>query len=327
MESRDFVRLGVIYQVEKSQGIPVIDLTGYRDLLEPEIRRMVTEGFLAIEGEKYLLGIKGVELRNRMLQALDQVRPFEIFANVRLDLQLTSDQSPDEIHVYDDIHDPRFREGTDGEDLRLCMYELFGREAELGEINFLLIVFLQKLLDDEFTSPGNFWPNLKLGQFEKEAQKIIETSVTLQDIDPKNEGIAAAVYTAGTIEYMKKMGTSCSYCKTPLAILDKVATDEGRSLDSCPKCKRHFVEGAKTGQDIQHYECPACGGTVYPGDAVCSSCGAIVDFTEPPGSVRREVVHSTVVVNDWYEPATYYYDPFDVAFNTLAFAILLDAVW
>jgi hypothetical protein len=45
------------------------------------------------------------------------------------------------------------------------------------------------------------------------------------------------------------------------------------------------------------------------------------------GTVVYESVAPGVYVDFWYEPVVYYYDPFDAAIDTLAFAILLDVIW
>jgi hypothetical protein len=299
MKPEVFQHLGVIYQIEKNRGLELIDPTGYRNVMESVIHDMLIQGLIQVEGTRYLLGPLGVQLRNKMLQALDQIRAFEVFANVKTSRDLTTDESQDGVQVFDDIFDPRFAPGTDGEDLRLCMYELFGRESDAAVgVNTHLIVFLQKLLDEEFLSPGNFWPNLKLGILNAEIDNIVQNSVTLDQLDPNNEGIASIIYTAGMIEQRKRLGQVCSHCNTPLAIFEMMAEEEGRTLDSCPSCQKSYipsqVDGVITTEEVVTYE------TIVP-------AGVYVDY--------------------WYEPQIYYYDPFDPFLDTLAFAILLDAIW
>ena len=299
MKPETLQHLGVIYQVEKNRGLELIDPTGYRNVMEPVIQDMLTKGLIQVEGTKYLLGHEGVRLRNKMLQALDQVRAFEVFANVKTFRNLTSEESEDGLQVYDDIFDPRFTPGTNGADLRLCMYELFARESGvIWAVNNHLIVFLQKLLDEEFLSPGNFWPNLKLGILSDEIDRIAQHSVTLDHLDPDNEGIASAIYTAGMIEARKRGGQVCSHCGIPLAIFEMIAKEEGRTLDSCPSCQKSYVSSQVdeviTTEEVVTYE------TIVP-------TGVCVDY--------------------WYEPCVVYYDPFDPVLDTLAFAFLLDALW
>lgn len=298
MEARDYIRLGIIYQIEKNRGLELIDPSGYRQVVESEIHRMLIEGFITVEGDKYLLGANGIELRNKMLQAIDQVRPFEVFANVKTSRRLTSDESEDGLQVFDDIFDPRFADGADGEDLRLCMYELFGEESgNAGRVNLHLIVFLQKLLDEEFLSPGNFWPNLKLGILNTEIDKIVSSSVNLLTLDPHNEGIAGVIYTAGMIETRKRMGQVCSECSIPLAIFEMMAQEEGNVLDACPSCNADYT------------------------------ALVVEEIVAAKETIIYEIVAPGVHVDFWYEPIVYYYDPFDAVLDTLAFAILLDVMW
>jgi hypothetical protein len=297
MEARDYIRLSIVYQIEKNRGLDLIDTSGYRGVVEPEIHQMLIEGYIAVDGDRYLLAHEGVKLRNKMLQALDQVRPFEVFANVRTDCELSPHESGDGVQVFDDVFDPRFRAGTDGEDLRLCMYELFGAEAgKEGKVNLHLIVFLQKLLDEEFLSPGNFWPNLKLGILNAEIDKIIASSVSLESLAPDDEDIAGVIYTTGMIEARKRAGQTCSRCGIPLAIFEMMAEEEGRTLDCCPGCQASYLAPA-------------------------------VEEVVVEGTVVYESVAPGVYVDFWYEPVVYYYDPFDAAIDTLAFAILLDVIW
>lgn len=299
MKPETFQHLGVIYQIEKNRGLELIDPTGYRNVMESVIHDMLIQGLIQVEGTKYFLGQQGVQLRNKMLLALDQVRAFEVFANVKTSRDLTSNESQDGLQVYDDIFDPRFTPGTDGEDLRLCMYELFGRESgAVGTVNNHLIVFLQKLLDEEFLSPGNFWPNLKLGILNQEIDRIVQNSVTLEQLDPNNEGIASAIYTAGMIEARKRDGQVCSHCGIPLAIYEMMAKEEGRTLDRCPSCQKSYVP---------------------------SQVGEVITTEEVV--TYETIVPTGVYVDYWYEPCVVYYDPFDPILDTLAFAILLDAVW
>lgn len=143
-----------------------------------------------------------------------------------------------------------------------------------------------------------FWPNLKLGILNQEIDRIVQNSATLEQLDPNNEGIASAIYTAGMIKARKRDGQVCSHCGIPLAIYEMMAEEEGRTLDSCPSCHKSYVSSQVdeviTTEEVVTYE------TIVP---------------------------AGVYVGYWYEPCVVYYDPFDPILDTLAFAILLDAVW
>jgi len=293
-----YVRAAVIHQLEKQGGIPLVDtsLTGY--LGEEILRKMFLDGYLNIDERRqcWVMSEKGLGFRNELVQALDQLAAFEVFANVDFGRELTPTESEDGLLPYEGIYDPRFQGevGVDPDvhDLRIAMMEFAQEKMRLAPIDPVKLIFLQQLVNEEMPRI-DFWVSLRNGLFEKYAGETYLRQIKWRQFDETSEAsaheIAEALYSAGMIERIKREGHECSNCNAPIGIEEyKQVQEKGRlsKIQSCPFCRASFT------------------------------------IEEPPAETVTYTFVEETVVTEVYEPQILLYDPFDPLADAIAFGIL-----
>lgn len=299
---------------------------------------------------------KAETLRDRMVAMYDQVLKFEIFGDVNLAYELSSEQSEDGMHVFDHLYDPRFQapdndadaERLGTEDMRLAMITYLGQcfsgseaavealGAQRADINIdpHRVVFIQRLADGRLRDE-NIWFDLKLGTPFQEIEEIVESAYRFTDVSDDPDEISHVmqnIYTAGMLEGRKREGYECTACSIPLAVFEMNAKEEGGELSECPNpdCKAPFTP-PEAPEGTAEYGCPNCDSTVYASESYCRGCGARLDFSRPPGTIVEETheeVYETEVWDGYYGYSPYgYYDPYDPYYDIAAFAVVAAVLW
>jgi hypothetical protein len=287
---------------------------------------------------------KGVELRNKMVGIFDQLRQFEIFAHVSLDMELDEDISDDGISVSDHLYNPLFPlfsgenacEELNTQDLRLTMIDFLHTnmkdEPEFkGESKFnkRRLVFFQMLADGGFDG-SDVWFNLRLGTEFQAIDSIVATAypwTALADTKEESDALMRSIYTAGRLEERKRDGYECNKCGIPLAVFELNEKETGRVLTKCPnpECNEPFIPPEPEGE---LFECPNCNSEVSLDDSRCLNCGAIMDLSMPSGSVDTEDIIERETVYESYDYTPYgWYDPYDPFYDVAAFSLLCVALW
>jgi hypothetical protein len=124
------------------------------------------------------------------------------------------------------------------------------------------------------------------------------------------------------IDNQKRDCFPCGGCGAPMAMFVQDAKKQGCELTDCPCCGRQFGL-----PPIDAFQCPKCNNLMYPGDSVCSGCGAMVDLSLPMGS-SCSIATETVVFSQDYSYTSYgWFDPYDVLVTAFVFDALYDPYW
>ncbi len=279
----------------------------------------------------------------KIVQMFDHVRHFEVFGAVDLGCKL----DPEIIHpeypelVKDEYYDPRFNGELNAagvEDCRLAMityYSTLTQKEQPTELDPRRVVFIQKLVDDEFQKASNdFWTNLLNGTFFDKVEEIVNSAYRWQDLGVNEEKAlfaASMLYKAGMIEDKKCQGNKCSNCEMPLAMYEL----EGE-LHVCPRCQNHF-DGPPPEAAREEDVCPSCETIIPPRARQCPGCGANIDRSLAAGTVQTDTIVTEEVVEEvvpnyfdngyyGYDPYPCYY-PFDPLRDALAFGILCAVIF
>lgn len=279
----------------------------------PILEQMIHDDLIQVEGEFWTPTAKGIALRDRMAQVHDQLLQFEIFGAVSLNKQLSPQESPDGVHVFDHVYDPRFRDPQDPverndenvQDLRIAMVTFLRDEmaAELPDPDAFdprRLVFLRMLADGAFR--GDIWFDLRLGKPFDEVEEIVKTAypwtaVSITCSIESAKDMMRAIYTDGMLERRKRAGDECAACGIPLALFE-----QDRKLDHCPN--------------------PDCGVSLATQRRPVVQC-------RPATEVVEEVFEETVVTETWVgccEPYGFY-DPYDPFVDMVAFGLLCAVLW
>jgi hypothetical protein len=326
--------------LECDETIPVITSGTAYEFVEEELENLAAKELTGIDEEAatYYITDKGKGVCRQLLGMYDQVMKFEVFSSVNIAQTLEDEDTDDEGNLHPQLYDPRFqrpgsiveREELGTEDIRIAMMDFLATEVDTeNPLDPHRIVFLQMLSTGKLKN-DNIWFDLNLGTTFDKIKEIVEFAYQWRDAADDEEDarqIMIAIYTAGMLEQRKRDGQECSECGAPLAIFEMWAKEDGKTLDDCPnpECDCTFKPPPPD------YECPACGAGVVNGQTVCS-CGAILDFSLPPGTIQTEVVEEEVVDEPiWshnYDYVPYgYYDPYDPFVDAVAFGLMCAILW
>ena len=334
----------VLYRMVECKDDKTFDVVGVDSTADVKgfIRDMRDHGLVRIRKDNVCWEPteKGHEVLKTMVAMTDLAMRFEIFGSVDLTMALPPNAEDTERpgQVLPCAWDPRFREGSGTEDLRLAMFEWLNEylSAELDgkRLDPRRIVFLQKLGSCGFKSEGwHFWADLRLGTLFDHVQKIVDAAYKWTDMAPGNPAEAKAcmlgLYEAGMAEQMKRRGQMCSHCGSALALYDQEAKEKGAPLSNCPACGASFQK-QKPARAEDEFECPKCHAGIRRRQRKCHGCGAKIDFSAPAGTITAETIEETVteVVPGWgyayeYEPFPYFY-PYDPLVDLAVFCVLAD---
>ncbi|MFN3198393.1 MAG: hypothetical protein ACE366_08260 [Bradymonadia bacterium] len=351
---REMIYMTVIYRLmERGEKLHIVDIGEGHQHIEKELTEMLAKDLLQHEGEHWAPTEKGREFRDKMVAMYDQVLHFEVFAHVDLTRQLSEEEGErDEegliLHVFDHIHDPRFEPSPNAADMRLAMLTFLSERMVSegliqGQIDPYRIVFLQKLADGELKS-DDFWLMMRTGKFFREVQEIADSQYRWTDVSDDEEEAAWVmenIYTAGMLEQRKRDGYHCSKCDSPLAIFEAHAKADGEAFDHCFHCGADFSPPPPP-PNTAEFECPNCGGDVHSGQHRCTSCGALLDFSLPEGTVHqntvKETTYETETYGGWghggydyyggygYQPVGYY-DPWNPFVAAVGFGVLCAVIF
>jgi hypothetical protein len=338
--------LAVLYRLAiVKQEIPMVTTGSDLAFIEPLLDEMYRKGLIDQQDDvRWMMTDKGAAVIRTAIQMYDHLLKFDIFAKVDLGRPLGADEAnpSSPTQVFDNLYDPRFGNPDAGdepgawEDMRLAVMAFLQETGGGGgALEPHRIVFVQKLAAGQLWSP-TFWIDLRLGTVFEELEEIVASAVKWRDVAGSEEDAAAAmrtVYTAGMIEQRKRDGRECSTCGTPLAIYQAMANEAGQPLEGCPNpsCGASFGPPPSGGG----LECPRCHAGLEPSQRICS-CGAHLDYSLPPGTIREETVEETVeeVVPAWgsyYDPMFVpygYYDPWAwTVTDAVAFGVVCALLW
>jgi hypothetical protein len=326
---------------ECKEAIPVItDGTSY-EFVECELENLAARDLIEIDtiNATYFITEKGQEVCKQLLGMYDQVLKFEVFGSVNVAQTLNEEDLDEENNIHPELYDPRFQkpgsiveqEELGTEDIRIAMMDFLATEMDTeNPLDPHRIVFLQMLSTGKFKSE-NIWFDLSLGEMFGEIEEIVSSAYQWRDCADDEENARQAmiaIYTAGMLEQRKRDGQECSDCGSPLAMFEMWAKEDGKTLDDCPnpECDCTFKPPPPD------WECPACHAGVVNGQSVCS-CGAVLDFSLPPGTIQTEVTEEEIVEDEpiWscdYGYVPYgYYDPYDPFVDAVAFGTMCAILW
>lgn len=353
---QEMIYMTVIYRLmERGEKMHIVDVGEDYAHIEKELTDMLAKDYLKHEGEYWAPTEKARRFRDQMVAMYDQVLHFEVFAHVDLTRSLTEEEGErDEegliLHVFDHLHDPRFEPSDNSADMRLAMLSFLSeRMVSEGlvkeEVDPYRVVFLQKLADGELKSQ-DFWLMMRTGKFFREVQEIADSQYRWRDVSEDEEEAAWVmenIYTAGMLEQRKRDGYHCTRCESPLAIFEAHAQADGEGpLDHCPHCGADFSPPPPP-PSAAEFECPNCQADVNSSQHRCTGCGALLDFSLPPGSVKEETIRETTVETDevyggWgyggydyyggygYQPVGYY-DPWNPFVAAVGFGVLCAVIF
>ena len=338
---QEMIWLTILYRMfECKEKIPVIVNGTAYEFVEKELEELAAKELIGINTEtaEYFPTADGEEVCKSLLGMYDQMLKFEVFSSVNLAQVLDDEDTGDEGNIHPQLYDTRFQKpssiseqdelGT--EDIRIAMMDFLATEMQSeNPLSSHRIVFLQMLSTGKLKNE-NIWFDLNIGTIFDEIDGIVSSAYQWKDMsDDEEEARQAmiAIYTAGMLEQRKRDGQECSECGAPLAIFEMWAKEDGKVLEDCPnpECDCTFKPPPPD------YECPACDGGVTKGQAVCS-CGAILDFSLPPGTVQtetlEEVIESEPVWSYNYGYVPYgYYDPYYPFVDAMAFGMMCAILW
>jgi len=337
--------LTILYRMlECKEQIPVLtDGTAY-EFIENDLENLTAKELVRIniETSMYEITDAGRGVCERLLAMYDPVLKFEIFSSVSVAQTLQEDEVDDEGNFHPQLYDARFQkpkslveqEELGTEDMRLTVMDFLATEmstdAEPLDLDPHRIVFIQMLSTGKLKSDEIFF-DLSVGTTFTNIEEVVSSAYKWQDSgDDDGEARQAmiSIYTAGMIEQRKRDGQECSDCGSPLAIFETWAKEDGKTLDTCPNpdCKCTFTPPPP------EYECPACKAGVTNDQRVCS-CGAILDFSLPAGTIQTEAVeeseddYESVWSYDYGFIGTPYMDPYDPFLNVTTFGLVCCVLW
>lgn len=338
----EMIWLTVLYRMlECKEAIPVItDGTSY-EFVESDLENLAARKLIEIDidAATYFITDKGTDICKQLLGMYDQVLKFEVFGSVNVAQTLDEEDIDEENNIHPELYNPQFQkpgsiveqEELGTEDIRIAMMDFLATEMDTeNPLDPHRIVFLQMLSTGKLKS-DNIWFDLSLGEMFGEIEEVVSSAYQWKDCadDEKNARQAMiTIYSAGMIEQRKRDGQECSDCGCPLAIFEAWAKEDGKTLDDCPnpECDCTFKPPPPD------YECPACHAGVVNGQSVCS-CGAILDFSLPPGTIQTEVTEEETEEEEpiWscdYGYVPYgYYDPYDPFVDVAAFGLMCAVLW
>jgi hypothetical protein len=334
--------------LECKEEIPVLTDGTYYEFIEKDLEAMASKELIKINTETALYEItdSGKSATSKLLGVYDQILKFEVFSSVSVAMVLNEDELDEENNLLPQLYDPRFQKpaslveqkelGT--EDLRIAMMDFLATEMSSDDEPLKLdphrIVFTQMLSTGKLKDE-NIWFDLNLGTISNKIEEIIASAYQWKDTAEDEDGARDAmisIYTAGMLEQRKRDGQECSDCKSPLAIFEMWAKEDGKTLDDCPnpECNCTFKPPPPD------YECPVCNTGVNTGQRMCS-CGVVLDFSLPPGTVQTETTTEVIEEEeDIYDPVwSYgydytpygYYDPYDPFVDVMAFGLVCAVLW
>lgn len=305
-------------------------------LLANVIKEMETVGLLKTTGfvnKKYIVTDKGREQMRKFIGVLDGIRQFNPCISVDL-RELTpdewlSEEAPAEVRW--DILDPRFLDSNDenGVDMRIALIQWAG--YKLGkEIDPHEVVFLFRLGSGMYSGP-DFYFRLLDGSLFSDVEYTVSNSFKWQEMDPEgNLDVASrrmeCLYSACMIENQKLDCFPCGGCGAPMAMFVQDAKRQGCELTECPCCGRQFPPAP-----VDSFVCPRCDSLMYPGDSVCSGCGAMVDLSLPMGASCSDTTvtetDTVVFAQDYGYYSCGWFDPYNVLVTACVFDVLYDPYW
>lgn len=334
--------LTILYRMlECKENIPIIVSDTVYEFIEKELEEMAVKELVEVDTDKaeYFPTDNGKVVCKNLLGMYDQVLKFEVFSSVNLAQTLDTDDIDEEGNIHPQLYDPRFQRpssiseqdelGT--EDIRIAMMDFLSTEMQTeNPLDPHRVVFLQMLSTGKLKG-RDVWLSLDTGTVFDEVENIVSSAYQWEDAsDNKEEArqTMIAIYTAGMLEQRKRDGQECSECGVPLAIFEMWAKEDGKTLEDCPNPECHCTF-KPTPPD---YECPACGAGVTKGQSMCS-CGAILDFSLPPGTIQTEITGEKIIDNEsiWSYDYGYipygYYDPYDPFVDAMAFGMMCAILW
>jgi hypothetical protein len=333
--------LTILYRMlECKETIPVITNGTSYEFIESELENLSARKLIEIDtvNATYFITDEGKNICGKLLGMYDQVLKFEVFSSVNLAKTPDEKDMDEEGNLNPELYDPRFQKpaslveqeefGT--EDMRIAMMDFLATEMETeNPLDPHRIVFLQMLSTGKLKS-DNIWFDLSLGEMFSKIEEIVTSAYQWKDCSDEEEDARQAmisIYTAGMLEQRKRDGQECSDCGSPLAMFEMWALEDGKTLDECPnpECECTFKPPPP------EYECPVCNAGVVNGQSMCS-CGAILDFSLPPGTIQTETTEEVIEEEPiWtcdygYTPYGYY-DPYDPFLDAVAFGTMCAILW
>lgn len=336
--------LTVIYRMlEHGDKIPLYTEGTDYSFIEQTLDLLHNLNYLAIseDSSEWIPTDKAIDLRNNMLAIYDQLRHFEIYANVNLNQELAEDfAEPAQDQVFDHVYDPRFQVPEDPkalnpQDLRLAMIqflaELEGRSIDENR-SLYRFVFFQKLSNGDFNAP-DVWFYFRSGIVFKDIAETVMSAYPWRSIANTEQNAIIAmqgIYTAGMLEQIKRAGYECVTCGIPLGVFEyNFKHDENTELKNCPnpECQASFDPPPSL--DLA---CPNCQTPIRSTDDTCHGCGAFIDYLLPPGTIIDEKIEDEAPViwhytGESFSPSRGYnpYDPLiDMAGFSLLFMLLIN---
>lgn len=330
--------------LECKETIPVLTDGTVYEFVESDLEDLAAKELVAIDVDAatYYITDKGKGICKQLLAMYDQVLKFEAFSSVNVAQSLQDDETDEEGNLFPQLYDTRFQkpkslveqEELGTEDLRIAMMEFLSSEMATDDEPLDLdphrIVFIQLISTGKLKN-DNIWFDLSLGTVFDTVEGIVDSAYKWEDTADNEEDARQAmitIYTAGMLEQRKRDGQECSDCGSPLAVFEMWAIEEGNTLEDCPNpdCDCTFKPPPPD------YECPACNAGVTTGQRVCS-CGAVLDFSLPPGTIQTETVTEEAQEDEpvWaydYDYVPYgYYDPYDLYVDAAAFGLMCAVLW
>lgn len=333
---RNLTTIAVLYRLaECGERFHVAMMDDDLDFIEPNVDQLRAAGLIEVQGDYYVASPRGKDLLKKVVEKTFAIGQFEIFGAVDLTRQLSdAEKHPEEAgQVHAHLHDPRFAETAQSEDLRLAMLTWLGLhlgDKLPGKIDPREVVFIQKLGQGKFRNDA-FWTDLRLGFFFDEIERIVDSAYKWTDIGEDEAdcmNIMQSLYACGMLEVQRRAGPTCTGCKAPLGLVPEDAPD-------CPNCGVAFgpsaAEQAAAQAASQTFGCPKCDADVARTDRFCRGCGSEVDFSGAPGAVVTETVEETAVggFSDpyGYVAPAYFYDPWNPFVNAVAFGCLATCLY
>lgn len=347
------LKIAILFHMGEPNSQQVFDSVTIDPMIEGPVRAMIRDGLVALKtgphGDYYAPTPGGKNYINAVRDMFDRVLDLEIFTRVYMGQTLPADLVDANGAINEACHDDRLftKEFAAAHpefqtvDIRLWLL-IDHLNVQFAPHQILicphLIVFTQRLLDNEFASPLSLWTGLQTGHIYLEIDEIVRTAFRLDPASTPNvpEYTPAYWFEAGMRELTKRRGSHCGHpdCQRPLGIVEaERRAQKLPPLDQCPYCAASFSPPPPPPQPIYVEHCPSCQHGVQPHHRYCHSCHLKLDRSLAEGTVvtrAKTTLHTTehtelyptttLVIQDplanqlWLEtdycpPRVVYYDP------------------
>lgn len=336
------MKIALLYYMGQPGNARAFDTITLDPVIEGPVRSLRQQGLVTIktiaDGDYYVPSAAGQQYINAVRDMFDRVRDLEIFARVYLAEALPDTVCGSDGIVYDNLSDPRFftkqfaaeRPDLPTADMRIWMISYLNQKlaGNVPPISPHIAVFVQRLIDNEFESPGNLWISIRLGRVFREIDNVVKTAfpngtILYPDVP---EHTAQYWFDAGMREITKQRGSRCSACQSQLGIAETEARAQKQELANCPYCKASFSAPPAPPAPTYAEYCPNCQGGVHPHHTHCHSCNLSLNRSLAPGEIVTRIESVPYVTEHVeYYPTTVFLTP-DPLYSIAAwsaFAIML----